>query len=80
MEVEYHLLLARDLGYVDDERHEELSGDVVEVKKMLRGFTQYLGEGTGMEDEGSGAVGGGPSEVSRHPSSKASNAEGWAEG
>jgi four helix bundle protein len=41
-EVEYHLLLACDLGYIDREKCEQLSRDVVEVKKMLSAFTQFL--------------------------------------
>jgi four helix bundle protein len=34
-EAEYHLLLARDLGYFDAVRHEELDGMTREVKRML---------------------------------------------
>ena len=34
-ELEYHLLLAHDLQYVTDELFNQLSGDVVEVKRML---------------------------------------------
>jgi four helix bundle protein len=41
-ELEYHLLLARDLGYLVSEIHEQLSQEVVETKKMLSGFIQYL--------------------------------------
>ena len=34
-EVEYQLLLARDLGYLDAASHERLTADVQEVKQML---------------------------------------------
>jgi four helix bundle protein len=43
-ELEYHLLLSRDLGYLVSEIHEQLSQEVVETKKMLTGFIQYLGQ------------------------------------
>jgi four helix bundle protein len=42
-ELEYHLLLARDLSYLSPESCEHISQQVVETKKMLTGFTQYLG-------------------------------------
>jgi four helix bundle protein len=42
-ELEYHLLLSRDLGYLIPEMYLELSQRVVETKKMLSGFIQYLG-------------------------------------
>jgi four helix bundle protein len=38
----YHLLLSRDLGYLAPEVYRQLSQQVVEAKKMLSGFTQYL--------------------------------------
>ena len=34
-ELEYHLLLAHDLGYVKDDPFEGLTANVVEVKRML---------------------------------------------
>ncbi|HKY26874.1 MAG TPA: four helix bundle protein [Pyrinomonadaceae bacterium] len=34
-EVEYHLLLARDLSLVDSAGHEQLQAQVIEVKRML---------------------------------------------
>ena len=37
-ETEYHLLLARDLGYLDIETHEQLNNHVTEVKRMLTRF------------------------------------------
>ena len=43
-ELEYHLLLSRDLGYLAPEIHLLLSEQVVETKKMLSGFVQYLGQ------------------------------------
>ena len=41
-EVEYELLLARDLGYLDRVGYEKLAEQTVEVKRMLTGFIQYL--------------------------------------
>ena len=41
-ELEYHLLLARDLHFMDDTIHERLAGDVREVKRMLTSFMRYL--------------------------------------
>ena len=41
-EPEYHLLLAHDLGFLTNERHEALSTAVTEVKRMLFSFTQKL--------------------------------------
>ena len=41
-ELEYHLLLAHDLGYVDDERYHHLEQNVTEVKRMLTGFIHRL--------------------------------------
>ncbi len=49
-ELEYHLLLSRDLGYLISEVYEQLSEQAVETKKMLSGFMQYPGKsktGTG---------------------------------
>jgi four helix bundle protein len=34
-EVEYHFLLARDLGFLDSEQYKSLDAPVVEVKRML---------------------------------------------
>jgi four helix bundle protein len=34
-ELEYQLLLARDLKLLDADEHQSLSGDVIEVKRML---------------------------------------------
>lgn len=41
-EVEYHLLLARDLGYVPPTRHQELETLTCEVKRMLAAFIRKL--------------------------------------
>lgn len=49
-ELEYHLLLSRDLGYLQPESYQTLSARVVELKKMLTGFIQYLcGSKTGTD-------------------------------
>ena len=41
-ELEYHLLLARDLKLLNVPAYESLTHDVVEVKKMLTSFIQKL--------------------------------------
>ena len=41
-ETEYHLLLARDLGYLDLETHESLNNQITEVKRMLTGLVGRL--------------------------------------
>lgn len=41
-ELQYHLLLARDLGFLDPVRHESLNGGVEEVKRMLTAFIRTL--------------------------------------
>ncbi len=41
-EAEYHLLLARDLGYLDPSSYQRLNEQVVEVKKMLASFYKTL--------------------------------------
>ena len=43
-ELEYHLLLARDLGILPARAYEQLSAAVVEVKRMLTGFAAHLSE------------------------------------
>ena len=42
-EVEYQLLLARDLGYLPDERHRPLDAQINEIKRMLNSFIRTLG-------------------------------------
>ena len=41
-ELEYHSLLAHDLGYFDHERYEELNAAVEEVKKMLASLARKV--------------------------------------
>jgi len=41
-EAEYHLLLARDLGYLDIKTYDGLNYQVIEVKRMLTGFIRKL--------------------------------------
>ncbi len=41
-ELEYHLLLAHDIGLLNDPSYEQLSRDTTEVKRMLASFIQTL--------------------------------------
>ena len=41
-ELEYHLLLGHDLGFLNGADYERLSTDTTEVKKMLASFIQKL--------------------------------------
>ena len=41
-EVEYHLLLAHDLGFMDDPTHQRLEREALEVKRMLIAFVQKV--------------------------------------
>lgn len=41
-ELEYHLLLAHDLGFLDGPVYARLAEDVTEVKRMLASFIQKL--------------------------------------
>jgi four helix bundle protein len=41
-ELEYQLLLSRDLGFLPDENHRALADSVIEVKRMLTGFIKKL--------------------------------------
>ncbi len=45
-EAEYHLLLARDLGYLDEGMHRDLDQRINEVKRMLNTFVQRLSANT----------------------------------
>jgi four helix bundle protein len=45
-EVEYHLLLARDLSLVSEQDYKRLDEKVNEVKRMLFGLSQYLASET----------------------------------
>jgi len=39
-DLEYNLLLSRDLGFMPDELHDELNADVLEVRKMISGLVK----------------------------------------
>jgi four helix bundle protein len=41
-ELEYHLVLARDLGYLEAASYQPLNDQVIEVKRMLASFIQKL--------------------------------------
>jgi four helix bundle protein len=41
-EVEYHILLARDLKLLSDANYESLNVKINEVKRMLHGLTRFL--------------------------------------
>jgi four helix bundle protein len=41
-QLEYQLLLARDLGYLADAEHTRLSAETIEVKRMIAGLVQSL--------------------------------------
>ena len=41
-ELEYLLLLARDLGYLPDDVYQNMQNDLVEIRKMLNSFIQRL--------------------------------------
>ena len=41
-EFEYHILLAYDLGFLEEGTHKSLQGQVVEVKQMLAAFLRKL--------------------------------------
>ena len=41
-ELEYHLILARELGYLDTKSHADLTAGVTSVKRMLQRFMQRL--------------------------------------
>ncbi|TWU20890.1 four helix bundle protein [Bythopirellula polymerisocia] len=41
-EVEYHLLLSKDLGLISEEVQARLDTNINEVKRMLVGLTRYL--------------------------------------
>ncbi|MBI5411313.1 MAG: four helix bundle protein [Nitrospirae bacterium] len=41
-ELEYHLLLARDLNFLKSTEHEHVAGEVAEIKRMLTSFIQKL--------------------------------------
>lgn len=41
-ELEYHLLLARDLKFINPTDHDRLSHDAIELKRMLTALHQKL--------------------------------------
>ena len=41
-ETDYHLLLARDLGYLETSKYDELLQAITEVKRMLNAFLQTV--------------------------------------
>jgi len=41
-EVEYHLLLAKDLDFLTSEEHKDLEGKVLEIQRMLAALVQGL--------------------------------------
>ncbi len=41
-ELDYHLLLARDLGYMDSHDYQELENCLTEIKRMLYGFQKTV--------------------------------------
>lgn len=45
-ELEYHLLLCRDLGFLDTRQYDTLKRATTEVKRMLTGFIQKLRAGS----------------------------------
>ena len=41
-ELEYHILLSRELGFMDELTFEKLTKDIISIKKMLTSFIQKL--------------------------------------
>jgi four helix bundle protein len=41
-ELEYDLLLARDLSYFNEDTYQNLAGELIEIRKMLNAFIQRL--------------------------------------
>jgi four helix bundle protein len=41
-DLEYNLLLSRDLGFLPDPLHDELNADVLEVRKMISGLVKRI--------------------------------------
>jgi four helix bundle protein len=44
-ELEYQFLMARDLGYLAESEHQDLSSAVVEIRKMLTAFIRTIDRG-----------------------------------
>jgi len=49
-ELEYHLLLARDLNYLTNADHEAAAREVTEIKRMLTGLARRVRAGTLTDD------------------------------
>jgi len=43
-ELEYHLIVARDIGVISERDSASLLGEVIEVRRMLHGLLRKLGE------------------------------------
>jgi four helix bundle protein len=41
-ELEYHFLLAKDLGFLKEEEYKKLNQSIIEVKKMLAGLIRKV--------------------------------------
>jgi four helix bundle protein len=41
-ELEYHLILSRDLGFLASDAHQHIDDEIQEIKRMLNAFTTYL--------------------------------------
>jgi four helix bundle protein len=41
-ELEYHILLAHDLGYIQDDQYDTLASELVELRRMMNRFLQTL--------------------------------------
>jgi four helix bundle protein len=45
-DLEYNLLLSRDLGFLSEPLHDELNADVLEVRKMISGLVKRISTST----------------------------------
>ncbi|MBZ0287288.1 MAG: four helix bundle protein [Anaerolineae bacterium] len=43
-ELEYHVLLARDLNFLDTENYDQLCAAIIEIRRMLHGLISKLGQ------------------------------------
>ncbi len=48
-ELEYVLLLCRDLGFFSESLHDELLGELLEVRRMITGLLKSLNASSGIE-------------------------------
>jgi len=53
-EVDYHLLLARDFGYLQSDEHQELSQELTRIRKMLASLLATLVSGAKDKADGAG--------------------------